>query len=263
MVFWVGLMLGQSEPYHKVDEKMNFKDIKNNFFKAARNGIETQFKWNNKLISAHDLILNELLPLAIKGLENADIASVDISKYLSIIEARVKSHTGAQWLVDNYRNLQKTKTNFEALQNITAYMYKHQLKDKTVDQWDIFNPDDNLKIDESRIVKHNMKTNILLVDQNDSLELVSSIMQWKNIHHLPIINKKKELTGLLTWTDLIKLGDKDLGLRIKDVMTTNLITITQEAPLDKAKKLMQKHKINCLPVVRKKELLGIITSRDF
>ena len=46
-------------------------------------------------------------------------------------------------------------------------------------------------------------------------------------------------------------------------MTTDLITITQEAPLNKAKDLMQKHKINCLPVVRKKELLGIITSSDF
>ena len=108
-----------------------------------------------------------------------------------------------------------------------------------------------------------MNTKMLLVDQNDSLELVSSIMQWKNIHHIPVINKKKELTGLLTWTDLIKLGDKDLDLRVKDVMTTDLITITQEAPLNKAKDLMQKHKINCLPVVRKKELLGIITSSDF
>lgn len=263
MVFWVGLMLGQSEAYNKIHEKMDFKDVKNNFFKAARNGIETQFRWNSKLISAQDLILNELLPMAIKGLEKANISSDDISKYLSVIEARAKLHTGAQWMVDNYRHLQKTKTNFEALQNITAYMYKHQFEEKTVDQWDIFNPDDNLKIDVSRIVKHNMNTKMLLVDQNDSLELVSNIMQWKNIHHIPVINKKKELTGLLTWTDLIKLGDKDLDLRVKDVMTTDLITINQEAPLKKAKDLMQKHKINCLPVVRKKELLGIITSSDF
>jgi CBS domain-containing protein len=87
-------------------------------------------------------------------------------------------------------------------------------------------------------------------------------MKWKNIHHLPVINKKKELTGLLTWTDLIKLGYEDLQLQVKDVMTKGLITISQEAPLEDAKALMKKHKINCLPVVRNKELLGILTSSD-
>lgn len=262
MVFWVGLMIGQPEQYKNIETKMDFKDIKNNFFKAARNGMETQFKWNNKIISAKDLILQEFLPIAEKGLKKANIDEADIAKYLSVIERRAKSKNGSQWMVDNYRNLQKSKTNFEALQNITAYMYKHQLEDKTVDQWKLFNPDDNLKIDLSRIVKHNMNTKILLVDENDSLELVSSIMKWKNIHHLPIINKKKELTGLLTWTDLIKLGDKELHLCVKDVMTKDLITISQEAPIDEAIKLMKIHKINCLPVVRNKELLGILTSND-
>ena len=46
-------------------------------------------------------------------------------------------------------------------------------------------------------------------------------------------------------------------------MTKNLITITQEARLEDAKNLMKAHDINCLPVVRNKELLGILTSSDF
>ncbi|WP_411893999.1 CBS domain-containing protein [Winogradskyella sp. A2] len=263
MVFWVGLMMGQPEHYKEIHNKMDFKDIKNNFFKAARNGMETQFKWNNDWIAPKDLILNELLPISRVGLEKMNVNETDIDKYLSIIERRVKSINGSQWMVNNYRQLQKTKNNFEALQNISAYMFKHQLDGSTVDGWGIFNPDDNLKIDLSRIVKHNMNTQIILVDQNDSLELVSNIMRWKKIHHLPVINKKKELAGLLTWTDLIKLGNKDLLLRVKDVMTKNLITISQEAPLEDAKALMKKHDINCLPVVRNKELLGILTSSDF
>jgi CBS domain-containing protein len=87
-------------------------------------------------------------------------------------------------------------------------------------------------------------------------------MKWKKIHHMPVINKNKQLAGLLTWTDVIKLSDKELNLRVKDVMTKNLITISQEAPLEEAKALMQKHKINCLPVVRERELLGILTTND-
>lgn len=262
MVFWVGLMLGQPKKYQNVEDKMDFRDVKNNFFRAARNGIECQFIWNNKLVPARDLLLNELLPIARKGLEEANIAASDIDKYLGVMERRIKLQTGSQWMVKNYRNLQKTKTNFEALQNLTAYMHKHQLRDETIDSWPVFDPDDNLKIDESRIVKHNMNTKIILVDEIDSLELVSHIMKWKKIHHLPVINKKKELTGLLSWTDLIKLGNNDLKLRVKDVMTKNLITISQEAPLEEAVKLMKSNNINCLPVVRKKELLGILTTSD-
>jgi CBS domain-containing protein/gamma-glutamyl:cysteine ligase YbdK (ATP-grasp superfamily) len=262
MAFWVGLMHGQPEKYKDIHKKMDFKDAKNNFFKAARNGMETQFNWNNELITAKDLILNEFLPIAKNGLKKVNIDEADIIKYLSIIERRALSKNGSQWMVDNYRNLQKTKTNFEALQNISAYMYKHQLEDTTVDGWTLFNPDENLKIDVSRIVKHNMNSKMLLVDKKDSLELVSNIMKWKNIHHLPVINSKKELTGLLTWTDLIKLGNKNLQLQVKDVMTKDLITISQEAPLEEAIALMEANKINCLPVVRNKELLGILTTND-
>jgi CBS domain-containing protein len=243
--------------------KMDFRDIKNNFFKAARYGMETQLRWNNTLITPKELILNEMLPMAYNGLREANIDEADISEYLTIIKQRIESLTGSQWLVNHFRDLQKSKTNFEALQNITAFMYKHQLSDGTVGKWKYYDADKNLKIDRSRIVKHNMNTKILLVEQSDSLELVSNIMKWKNIHHLPVVNKKKELTGLLTWTDLIKLGNEDLHLRVKDVMTKKVITISQEALLEEAKLIMKTHNINCLPVVKQKELLGILTSKDF
>ena len=62
---------------------------------------------------------------------------------------------------------------------------------------------------------------------------------------------------------MIKLGNKELHLRVKDVMTKALITISQEASLEDAKNLMKTYDINCLPVVRNKELLGILTSSDF
>lgn len=262
MVFWVGLMLGQPQEYQSVHNKMDFRDVKHNFFKACRTGIECQFKWNNKLVAAKDLLLNELIPMAKTGLKLANIHSDDIDKYLGVITNRLKSKTGSQWIVSNYRELQKSKTSFEALQYLTAYMHKHQLSENTIDNWPDIDLQNLVNHHNSRIVKHNMNTKILLVNQNDSLELVVNIMKWKKIHHLPVINNKKELTGLLTWTDIIKLGDKDLGLRIKEVMTRNLITTSQETPLQEAKLLMKTHKINCLPVVRKKELLGILTSSD-
>jgi len=60
----------------------------------------------------------------------------------------------------------------------------------------------------------------------------------------------------------MKIENKDLSKKIKDVMTKNVITISQEAPLEDAKKLMISKQFNCLPVVRNNELLGIITTKD-
>ncbi|MEM6515335.1 MAG: CBS domain-containing protein [Bacteroidota bacterium] len=263
MAFWVGLMLAQGENYKNIHDKMDFKDVQANFVKACRNGIESQFVWGGNLISAKDLILNECIPLAKKGLLKANIKDGDIDRFLRIIEKRVHRQNGSQWTVKNYRNLQKTKTNFEALQNLTAFMHQNQLTEKTVDEWE--NLDDASKIikNQNNIVKHKMVSKILLINQNDSLELALNVMKWNNIHHLPIVNNKKELVGLLTWSDMIRLGNEDLQQKVKDVMTKKVITISQEDSLEQAKELMKSNQINCLPVLRKKELLGIITSSDY
>ena len=112
-------------------------------------------------------------------------------------------------------------------------------------------------------LKHRMKTKLFMVYENDSLELVTHIMKWKKIHHMPVVNNNKELTGLVSWTDLIKLGNSDLKQTVKEVMQTNLVTVSQEKSLQKAKQIMKEANINCLPVVYNKKLLGIITTNDF
>lgn len=264
MVFWVGLMLGQTEAYKNMPDKMNFKDVKSNFYKAARYGMETEFNWMGKIHSASSLLLEQLLPMARQGLLNAKIDTNDIDTYLGVIERRIKGANGSKWLIENFRNLQKKHSPFEARQELTAFMHSKQLTNDTVDLWPVLDPDKKLETESFKtIVKHKMKTKLFVVDQSDSLELVSYIMKWNKIHHLPVINRKKELVGLVSWTDLMALETFELNNKIKDVMQTNLITIGQEKSLSKAKKLMQSHKISCLPVVRNKKLLGILTTNDF
>jgi len=45
-------------------------------------------------------------------------------------------------------------------------------------------------------------------------------------------------------------------------MTEDLVTISQERPLVEAAEIMKLNGISCLPVTRKKELLGILTTND-
>lgn len=262
MMFWVGLMLSKTEKYKDIHTKMNFKDVKSNFFKAARYGMEAQFNWMGNIVPAKDLILNELLPLAYKGLHKANISHKDTERYLSVIERRVNSQNGSQWLTEGYRNLNSKKKPFEALQTLTSYMYKKQQSDFPVDSWATIKLNESPSFETNLTVKHRMNTKIFSVDESDSLDLVYNIMLWKNINHMPVINSKKEIVGLLSSKD-ITLRDKDsLSKSVKSLMKTNIITIKQDDLLEEAKQTMINNNINSLPVVKNKTLVGIITSND-
>jgi hypothetical protein len=78
---------------------LTFADSRRNFYRAARNGLLGELTWlGGGPVSVYDLLLQELLPLARRGLESLEIDRADIDAYLGIIEARVRSGcTGARW----------------------------------------------------------------------------------------------------------------------------------------------------------------------
>ncbi len=50
--------------------------------------------------------------------------------------------------------------------------------------------------------------------------------------------------------------------RVREVMTTRVITVTPDDPLEHAALLLYENKIGCLPVLRGEALVGIITASD-
>jgi CBS domain-containing protein len=52
------------------------------------------------------------------------------------------------------------------------------------------------------------------------------------------------------------------GLKVKDVMKTNVVVINADAPILEAAKLMAKHSIGSVVVIEKNEVVGVITERD-
>lgn len=264
MMFWVGVMVGKPKKYEGISEKMDFKDAKANFFNAARYGMATQFYWNNNYVPSHQLILDELLPMAYRGLYSVGVSPKDAEHYLTIIENRVNAHSGSQWLTSSYRNLKKKQKPFEALQTLTANIYEKQKKDYPVSTWRILDPQPAKMETKDKIVKHLMSTEIFSVDQRDSIELVLKIMEWKNIHHMPVINADKELVGLLSWEDVKGhiITEEQKHDAVKTIMIKDIITISEYDKIIDAKRLMSKFNINSLPVVNNKKLIGIITSKD-
>ena len=265
MMFWVGVMVGKPKKYQNIHETMDFKDAKANFFSAARYGMTTQFKWNGNIISSQDLLLNELLPIAYKGLYSMGVSPKDVEYYLTIIENRIHSLNGSDWMTKSYRNLLKTKKRAEALQILTENMYSKQEKEYPVATWNVLNHAVETSFPLKQQVSHIMNTDIFSVDKKDSLELVLHMMQWKNIHHMPVINNQKDLIGLLSWSDVkTHLNEIEESTKsVQNFMKETIITTTKDASIKEAKMLMQKHNISCLPVVANKKLIGIITTKDF
>ena len=73
---------------------MDFSDAKNNFIRAAKEGSEGVMNWMGKKSLVSDLISNELLPKAKKGLEKLNINSQEIAHYLGVVKQRLEVHTG-------------------------------------------------------------------------------------------------------------------------------------------------------------------------
>jgi CBS domain-containing protein len=265
MMFWVGLMHGRPKAYDAIHTKMDFKDVISNFFNAARYGMGAQFYWDGKLISSKELLLDHFLPMAFRGLYSMNVEPRDAERYLSIIEKRIRSHSGSRWMVQSYRKLKKDNKVPEALRILVATMYERQEKKYTVDAWQLCRGDE-YKTPENKItVGDRMNTKTITAQDIDSAELVLKMMLWKNIHHTPILDDDLNLVGLLTWTDVKKYVDHPelQNQNIKEIMQKDLITVTDDTLLKDAEALMEKKNIHCLPVVKEKKLVGIITSNDF
>ncbi len=93
-------------------------------------------------------------------------------------------------------------------------------------------------------------------------------MNWKHIRHGPVEDDKGNLIGIISYRDLLELiaseqVKKDNEIIVRDVMKTDLITISPETPTLEALNLMREKKIGCLPVVKDQKLVGLLTAHDF
>ena len=108
-----------------------------------------------------------------------------------------------------------------------------------------------------------MTTEVFVVKENDLVELVAKIMEWKNIHHIPVVDDNNRLTGLITKTNILEIKGQDTNIIVaKDIMVKNIITVDSETSIQKANKIMIDNNIGCLPIIELEDLVGILTKND-
>jgi IMP dehydrogenase len=102
----------------------------------------------------------------------------------------------------------------------------------------------------------------ITLNANATIGDALKLMKENRIGGIPIVDNKNKLVGILTNRDL--RFENDVRRKVSDVMTSEkLITAPEGTDLKKAEKILQKYKIEKLPVVKKDgTLFGLITYRD-
>lgn len=268
--FWLGCMEGMALETEDLTKRLKFEYAKDNFGKAARYGAETKFLWlDHKEISCQELILDRLLPIARKGLQHRNVKEQDIEKYLGVIEGRARNlQTGAKWLIRTYTDLLGQTSKDEALTTLVSCLIDYQKSGTPVHEWETGSLSSLASYrPASLLVSEFMITDLFTVQQDDLLELVAEMMQWKHLRYVPVEDKHGTLVGLIS--DRLILADflrkkksKRRAAAVKDIMVSDLITIGPDATIIKAMEIMREKKIGCLPVVIGNELVGMITTME-
>jgi len=265
-LFWVGVMKGMPRDYREIWKKIPFKEAKGNFINAARTGIDSYFNWFGKEISATKLARKVLLPMARKGLLDAGIDHSDIEKYLAVIEARIEHRsTGSKWLIRNKRILKNTYSDHETSVLLTKKMYEYQLKNLPVHQWDDFESiSDDMKEAKNKAYKI-MTREIFVVNEDDLVEMVSKIMEWKHIHHVPVMSHENKVVGMINENMLAQIDfseSKSQDQMAHEIMNKNVVFIHPETTVKAMDELLVAHNVSSLMVMYNNELIGIVTQND-
>jgi len=102
------------------------------------------------------------------------------------------------------------------------------------------------------------------VKPTDLLQYALKRIIKKNIGCVVVVEGNTPV-GIVTERDIsrnIAKSTKGLRTQVRRVMSSPLIVVTQNTPIDKAVYLMLKHGVRRLPVIEKEELIGLVSERD-
>ena len=267
---WLGAMKGMNKRVEDVTKRLSFEDARDNFTKAAKFGIDSKFTWfDDKKISACDLVLQEIIPMAIEGLQEMNVNQNDIDKYMGVIKERAENHmNGARWQLRSFTKLKGETTNAEALTILAQSIHVNQKSKLPGHLWELpeINNTDHFHPQDLKVAEF-MQTDFQTVQKGDIVEFVAELMNWGDVKFTPVEDSKAKLVGLVASDLIIKhyanKRNEDSFSTVEEIMIKDPISIGPEDSIQAAMKLMKENDIDCLPVVQNDELIGMITEKDF
>ena len=133
-----GLVHVMRQSERPVWSQLSFKAAEDNFHQAARVGIETDQYWPSVgTVSARELVLRHLLPLAHEGLAQMGVDGPVAGRLLDVIEQRcIRGVNGSTWLIGSFeRELARGGDRVKALQAVTRRYAELMHANEPVHSW--------------------------------------------------------------------------------------------------------------------------------
>lgn len=125
------------------------------------------------------------------------------------------------------------------------------------------------------LVKDRMTIDPVTVTPETSFPEAFQLIRERGIRHLPVVDEEGKLIGVVARADLLhatpsttttlsvfEMNFLVANLHVREVMSTPPVTVSEDAPLEEAARVLVEKKIGCLPVMRDGELAGLITETD-
>lgn len=124
-------------------------------------------------------------------------------------------------------------------------------------------------------VKNRMTRKPITATRKTTYNEALRLMEKNNIQHLPILNKKEELIGIVTHSDMLEAEPSRVSslsvyeiasllekVTMDQIMSRPVKAISEDCSISEAAHYMLEEDIGCLPVMGGDELVGIITDTD-
>lgn len=124
-------------------------------------------------------------------------------------------------------------------------------------------------------VKERMSYPVISIHPKMPMQDALDLMHKERIRRLPVVDRDGKLVGIVSERDLLHASPSDATslsvweiasllskVTVDQIMTSEVITISEDTPIEEAALIMADNKIGGLPVVRNGEVVGIITETN-
>jgi len=125
------------------------------------------------------------------------------------------------------------------------------------------------------LVREVMTPNPVVIEPDMPINRAQRLMKEDRIRHLPVVREGKGLVGLITRDALNRALPSELTslsiweinyhlgqVKVEDVMVKKVVSVTEDVTVEEAARIMISKRIGSLPVMRGKDMVGIVTEID-
>lgn len=105
-----------------------------------------------------------------------------------------------------------------------------------------------------------MTTNLVCIPESQSVSVAENLMKINEVRHLPVVNSKNELSGIVSMKDVLRTANKHMSVR--GIMSRSIRSLQKNENLKYVIEIMLRDKINSVLVLDGEEVAGIVTTED-